>query len=810
MGWLLRRFLRIWVRAAVQPAELPPALIAADKPVCYVLHRDSMADLAVLSNVAARMTLPLPEKRSGSLPVEQRLTYFDVGRRRRFWDASITRRPPPHLVAMIEALRGEPARDVLMVPTVVYWGRAPQKERSWFRLLFTENWALTSRARKFIAVLINGRNVMVEMGEPISLQSLMDATPAGDQARRVTRVLRGILRRQRATRIGPDLSHRRTIVAQILRARAVRAVVAADAREKHDKYRPGLLLARKYAFEIAANYSHAFVQIAEKLLGRVWNRVYDGVKFNHAATLKEVADGGNEVVYVPCHRSHMDYMLLSYIIYHQGYAIPHVAAGINLNIPVVGRFLRKGGAFFIRRSFAGNALYTVVFMKYLAAIMARGHSLEYFIEGGRSRTGRLLQPKTGMLSMTVRSFLRDPVRPVVFVPVYFGYERIVEANTYLSELSGAPKKKESWWDLLTSFRVLRERFGTVHVNVGEPIRLNELLDQALPQWRDQRFDDDTRLPAVNTMVGELALTIMRGINAAAAVTPINLLATALLASPRGALPESALLDQLDLYLKLLRSNPYGPRVTVTDATPTEIVVYGESLKIISRVPHKLGDVVKMSDESAQLIAYYRNNVLHLFALPSLVACAFIGNSMLRTEDLQRLAWRIYPYVASELFLRWREEELARVIEGVLAALAEQGVLQPNEDRSAWMRPAPDSPGAMQLSMLSQATIQTIERYYLAISLLLKAGSGEMTQKSLEQQCHLAAQRMNMLYGFNSPEFFDRALFENFINLLRERGVLKAGEGGKLEFDEVLVRVAADAQLVLSEQIRHSILQVTQL
>jgi glycerol-3-phosphate O-acyltransferase len=217
----------------------------------------------------------------------------------------------------------------------------------------------------------------------------------------------------------------------------------------------------------------------------------------------------------------------------------------------------------------------------------------------------------------------------------------------------------------------------------------------------------------------------------------------------------------------------------------------------------------MSDESAQLIAYYRNNVLHLFALPSLVACAFIGNPMLQTTDIQRLAWRVYPYVASELFLRWREEELAKVVEGVLAALADLGVLQPNEDRSVWMRPPPDSPGALQLSMLSQATIQTIERYYLAISLLLKAGSGVMTQKALEQRCQLAAQRINMLYGFNSPEFFDRSLFENFIDLLRERGVLKAGEGGNLEFDEVLVRVAADAQLVLSEQIRHSILQVTQ-
>jgi glycerol-3-phosphate O-acyltransferase len=636
---------------------------------------------------------------------------------------------------------------------------------------------------------------------------MLDAAPAMDQARRMTRVMRGVLRRQRAVRIGPDLSHRRTIVAQVLRARAVRAVVASEANEKHEKYRPGLLQARRYAFEIAANYSHAFVQIAEKLLGRVWNRVYDGVKFNHAETLSQVSEG-NEVVYVPCHRSHMDYLLLSYVIYHQGYALPHIAAGINLNIPVIGRLLRKGGAFFIRRTFAGNALYTVVFMKYLAAIMARGHSIEYFIEGGRSRTGRLLHPKTGMLSMTVRSFLRDPVRPVVFVPVYFGYERIVEANTYISELSGAPKKKESWLDLLTSLGVLRERFGTVHVNVGEPIRLNDLLETHLPSWREQRFDDDTRLPAVNALVDDLAQAVMRGINAAAAVTPINLLATVLLATPRGALPESALLRQLDLYLKLLRASPYGPRVTVTSASPSEIVEYGAALKIISRVPHKLGDVVKMSDESAQLIAYYRNNVLHLFAMPSLVACAFIGNSMLRTEDIQRLAWRVYPYVASELFLRWREEELAGVVDGILAALADHGVLQTDESRGIWMRPLPDSPAALQLSMLAQGTIQTIERYYLAISLLIRAGSGAISQKSLEEDCQLAAQRINMLYGFNSPEFFDRALFGNFIDLLRDRGVVRVGATGNLEFDEVLVRVAADAQLVLSEQLRHSILQVT--
>ena len=419
----------------------------------------------------------------------------------------------------------------------------------------------------------------------------------------------------------------------------------------------------------------------------MWNRVYDGVKFNHAATLKEVSEG-NEVVYVPCHRSHMDYLLLSYIIYHQGYALPHIAAGINLNIPVVGRFLRKGGAFFIRRSFAGNALYTVVFMKYLAAIMARGHSHRIL------HRGRPLAHRPAAASQdrhVVDDGAQLPARPGAAGGVRAGVLRLRAhrrgQHLHLRALGRAQEEGELARPADCRCGCCASASARCTSTSASRSGSTTCSTRTCPSWREQRFDDDTRLPAVNALVGELALAIMRGINAAAAVTPINLLATTLLASPRGALPESALLRQLDLYLKLLRASPYSPRVTVTDASPAEIVDYGESLKIISRVPHKLGDVVKMSDESAQLIAYYRNNVLHLFALPSLVACAFIGNSMLRTEDIQRLAWRIYPYVASELFLRWREEELAKVVDGILAALAELGVLHPNEDRSAWMRPA---------------------------------------------------------------------------------------------------------------------------
>jgi glycerol-3-phosphate O-acyltransferase len=805
----LRRGLDLWVRPEVRPESATSSIGAVQaSPVCYVLERRSAVDLAALENLCIREGLPRPSGRILGRRQSAVHAAIPLLRTRGIFDPRIDRRPPAELVRMIEVLERDPTIDVRLVPIAVYWGRAPQKEGSWWRLLFTENWALASGFRKLMQVLINGRFTMIEVGEPVSLRSLLveNGHPAS-QAARIARAQRAAFRRQRAARIGPDLSHRRTILHRVLSARAVRAAMAAEMRDKKLPRRRALMVAKGYLDEIAANYSHVFITFMEGFLGRLWNRLYDGVTFNHAETLRDVAQD-REVVFVPCHRSHMDYLLLSYVIYKQGYAVPHIAAGINLDIPIVGRFLRKGGAFFIRRSFAGNALYTAVFMKYLAAIMARGHSIEYFVEGGRSRTGRLLQPKTGMISMTVRSHLRDPRRPVVFVPVYFGYERIVEAGTYVGELSGQPKRKESIGDLVRALRVLREKFGRVHVNVGEPIPLDAVLQQG-GDGRRAELDEEGRAPWVAAVVDDLAQRIMRNINSAAAVTPINLLAVTLLAMPRQSMAVSDLARQCELYLKLLRMAPYDARVTVTDLDGAAVIAYGESMKVLQRQTHKLGDLVRVSDEMAVLLTYYRNNVLHLFTLPSLIACAFISNSVVRTEDIQRLAWRVYPYVASELFLKWTEQELPGVMRRLLDALSSLGILERLEEQDAWRRPAPSSPQSLQLSLLAQASVQTIERYYLAIATLMHAGSGALTARELAERCQLTAQRINMIYGFNSPEFSDRAMFDNFISLLLRRRVIRNDDAGRLVFDEVFLRVAADAEFVLSEQIRHSILQVTQ-
>ena len=808
--WSVRKILGLWVRATIKPDDAGAAIAASLRPVCYVLERESQTDLAVLSMVCATFRLPRPERRL--LVGERRAdkAYFELIRPAGLFTTRQALSAPRYLLQLIAAAAVNPEVDVDLVPVAIFWGRAPHKEASLWRLLFAENWVLVGRFRKFLSVLVNGRNTLVHFGEPVRLRdALQEGMSEQRSVRWILRTLRTSLRAQRASTIGPDLSHRRTLVAQLLKTGDVRRVVRREMQLRGSSRRAALRAARKHAVEIAANYSQAFVRFMSVLLGWLWNRLYDGVDFEHVENLNEVGDGA-EIIYVPCHRSHMDYLLLSYVIYHKGFAVPHVAAGINLNLPVIGRFLRKGGAFFIRRTFKGDALYAAVFAKYLGFMMARGHPLEYFIEGGRSRTGRLLSPRTGMLSMTVRAYLRDPKRPVVFMPVYFGYERIVEGRTYIGELSGAPKEKESVLGLLKAVvSVLRSKLGKVHVNLGRPIALDDLLFRHNPNWqRAAPEDPESRSAWINDAVGDLAASINIGINAAAAVTPINLVAMALLATSRQALAEADLVRQIELYQQLLRDAPYGPLVTITRDSGAQMIRYAEAFGLLERQKHPLGDIMRMNVENAVLATYYRNNILHLFAMPSLLACCFVSNAAMRSTDIHRLVWRVYPYIAAELFLRWEEASVSEVVESLLDTFTRLNLLQSNADRSEWRRPASTSLEAIQLSVLAQATIQTVERYYLAIALLLQAGSGSITQEALEQRCHLMAQRMSVLYGLNSPEFFDKSLFRNFIDLLRRRNVIQVTDASRLSFGDPLLAVAADAQLVLSEQIRHSILQVT--
>jgi glycerol-3-phosphate O-acyltransferase len=805
--WMAGKVFGTWARPTVQPDDPAELLARCTGPVCYVLESGGLADTLALERVCLKNGLPSPSEtlhlgnaREPALIVLRRMRGFFLRRRSATGSLRLKR-----LVAASIAAGG---KDLQLVPVAIYWGRSPDKESSWFKLLFLENWQVIGRTRKFFATVLHGRNTLLRFSEPLALRALIGSGAEPERAfRKASRILRVHFRQRRAATVGPDLSHRRTLVNHVLHDPAVRKVIAAEAGESRAMLERANHKARKYAQEIAAHISYPTIRLIDRFLSWLWNRIYDGLVVNNVDRLHEAAKD-HEVVYVPCHRSHIDYLLLGYIVYHQGLSIPHTAAGINLNMPVIGSILRRGGAFFLRRSFKGNRLYAAVFNAYLHQILSRGHSIEYFVEGGRSRTGRLLPSKSGMLSMTVNSFLHAPRRPIVFVPVYFGYEKLIEGDSFISELGGAEKKKESLFGLVRSVRALKENFGKVYVNIGEPIKLEALLDESCADWRRSPPPDDERPDWVDQTIDELGARIMQGINSAAAVTPISLLAVVLLATQKQTMGELELKRQLKLYIDLLSRFRYAETVTLPDWSPEQIIAHGEKMGVIDRTAHPLGDVFRMAEREAVLMTYFRNNVLHLFAIPASIACCFIQGRRLEHVELQRLVRLIYPFMQTELTLQWGEEEVDDVTTDAIEALLELEILSRTRDGKTLVRPPAGSARAFQLLMLGQSMVPMLQRFYLVIALLFRNGPGTLTRVQLENLCQQSAERLSMIYGLHSPDFFDKALFRDFIATLRKQDVLRTNGSGMLEFDDDINRIGDDARLVLGEEIRHSILSLT--
>ncbi len=807
--WLAGKIFSLWARPAIQPESPAELLQDSDAAVCYVLETGGLADLLALERACALNNLPSPTSplEYGGLREARRVVALRV------LEGFFVRRPSrtgsKRLRRLVEVAGKDNPRPLLLIPVAIYWGRSPDKERSLFKLAFSENWDVVGRTRKFFVTLLHGRSTLLRFSHALPVTTLVaDMSDPALAFRKASRILRVHFRQRREATVGPDLSHRRTLVHQVLMAPSVRRAIEVEAAGSGKSREHAERRARKYALEIAADISYPTVRVVERFLKWLWHRIYDGIELNHIDRIHDAAKG-KEIVYVPCHRSHFDYLLLAYIVYEQGLHLPHVAAGINLNMPIVGSILRRGGAFYLRRSFRGNRLYTAVFDEYLYTILSRGYSIEYFVEGGRSRTGRLLAPKGGMLAMTVHSYIKAPKRPVVFVPIYFGYERLIEGDSFISELGGATKQKETLFGLIRSVNSLRENFGKVYVNVGEPIELEDLLDRIHPDWRDYAAVGGERPEWLSHVITGLGTEIMNGINDAAAVTPISLLAYVLLATPKQKIGADELRRQLALSLNLLRRFRYSQSVTIPDMTPDEIIAHGEHLKVITRSSHPMGQVVHMTESTAVLMTYFRNNILHLLAVPASVACCFIQGRQLEHAELQRLIRLIYPFMKKELTLKWRFDDIDDVTSEAIEALCELGILSRGRDKKMLERPPAGSEKAYQLLMLGESMVPMLQRFYLAIAILVRNGSGALTRARLETLCEQSAERLSLIYGLHSPDFFNKSLFHDFIQTLQDLQVLRRNADGKLEFDEADIQgIGADARLVLGEEIRHSILSLT--
>ena len=807
--WILRHILSWLVRTQVQPENIESLNIDPEKPICYVFKNESIADYLVFDSECKKLPFPAP---SVGLEIgeyqHKRGAFFLTGKGWIWQRKHLIQTPSKKLVAIVEQLEKNPELDIQLVPISIFWGRAPSREHSIFKILFSDNWRVPGMFRKLLMILIQGRQTMVQFGEPVSARQIIDEQlPTELAIRKISRLFRTHFRRVREAVIGPDLSHRSTMVNALLRMPTVVDAIQSEAQRPKSNEKKAAAMARSYAQEIAADYSHSVIRVYYIVLTWLWNKLYNGVSVTGLDRLKKVATD-NEVIYVPCHRSHIDYLLMSYLLFRHGMVPPHIAAGVNLNMPVVGPILRRGGAFFLRRSFKGNRLYTAVFNEYLNMTFDRGFSVEYFIEGGRSRTGRLLEPRPGMLAMTVRSFLRTRRRNFVFVPVHVSYEKVLEGGTYLGELYGKEKKKESPFDIFRTLKRIKGTFGKVYVNFGDPIHLNDQLTSVEPSWKTEAYDDNNPPAWLGTTVDALGKNIITRINDAAVINPINLLSLVLLSTPKQAMDERTLAEHLDFYLTFARKFPYSDFVLVPEISGAEVIAYCEKMDVLVRHKHPFGDVIRLTDEKALLMTYYRNNILHIYSLLSLVACLVLNNRRIKRATLTKQLKQLYQFVKSELFIHWSEEDVPTIVDQCVEILVDYGYLVAN-DSEVW---APDTRTTefMHLSILANTTKQSLERFFITVEILVKAGSGKLRRESLENACTMLAQRMSLLHDFSGPEFSDKALFRTFIQALIKNGVLKRNEESNLEFGDALIRSYEDAHSLLAADTRQSIQQIADL
>jgi glycerol-3-phosphate O-acyltransferase len=803
-GWtldVLRRILYLGTRTKVFPDSPEELKLRPDLPVCYVLHEHHLSNLLVLDEECRKRGLPPAMKPLRDAAFSSPRSFFFLSRNER---GRLVPNPrsdhAPLLKSLVRAAVADPGFDVQLVPVTILWGREPRKQDSILKALFAETWQQVSTLRHLLAMLIHGRHTVVRFNAPISLRELH----AGDieerrALRKLGRILRVHFRRQREMAIGPDLSHRRTQLHTLLNTPSVRAAITLDAETRGVPLAAAQKSARDFAFEIASDYTYSVIRAFALFLTWVWNKVYDGVEVHNFDRVTTVAPG-HGIVYVPCHRSHVDYLLLSYIIFNRGLMVPHIAAGANLNLPVVGSILRRSGAFFLRRKLKGEPLYAAVFLEYLHLMIDRGFPIEYFIEGGRSRSGRMLPPKAGILAMTVQSFVRSHSRPLVFVPVYIGYEKLMEGKSYIAELHGRPKKSESLFDLVAAARLLRRNFGQAHVNFGPPLALEEFLDRQHPAWREEAFD--TQAPWLRGAVDATAMQLARSINAHAVVNPVNLVALTLLSTPKHAADRRLLERQIGHVQALLGEPPWADSI-IPCATPAEqVIACALRLDMVQCQPHPLGDIIRADEQQAASLAYFRNNVLHLLALPALLACLVSHNQRLPRPRAREAIRGIYGLLRTELFLPWEAGDLDAAIERSEAALARRGLIL--TEAEVLRAPPPNSEASPELRQLGEIIRPMLERQFLTLALLQHHGSGSLTRAALEDATLLLAQRLAMLYEFNASEFPEKLLFANVIRNLVDAEILQVGDDGRLRFDERITLAAAQTELLLAADVRASI------
>ncbi|GAA5851497.1 hypothetical protein JCM8547_001112 [Rhodosporidiobolus lusitaniae] len=369
-----------------------------------------------------------------------------------------------------------------------------------------------------------------------------------------------------------------------------------------------------------------FGAIVNNLLVRLYHQGIE-ISIPEYARFKQVAQQAaakkQSLLILPCHKSHIDYLTISWLFFRLGLSLPHIVAGENLNLPVVGPALQKCGAFFIRRSFGDDPLYSTVVKEYVEGLLEAGMNIECFIEGSRSRTGKLLPPKLGILKYVLEALESGRTEDVWICPISLQYDKVIETESYINELLGSPKEKESLSGLLLNTRVVQLQLGRIDVRFREPFSLRAWLDEQKARRTQPPIPGTVRQPKSDqaTLLRALGYEVLSGINDCAIIMPTGLVGTVMLTIRGRGVGKSELIARV-LWLKKAIEDRGGQVADFGEMSVEQVV--SRALDVLKDL---IGEQTNLVEPTYYAISrfelsFYRNQCIHLFVEESLL-CAVL-------------------------------------------------------------------------------------------------------------------------------------------------------------------------------------------
>ena len=706
---------------------------------------------------------------------------------RRFVKAKVD--PLEYLIEM----QKEIDRPIHLVPMLMFFSKDPFRSNlTLVDILFGQE-GKPGNIRRLVTLFKNPSKVFVEISEPVNLMQFLELaenreTNTAYQSLHLRRELLKQINRHRQAITGPVLKSSEELKENILTGERFQEFITKHAENRQIPLYKLRKEAGGYLGEIAAKYSANLIKIASGIVEYITNTMFDGVSINNdSIKYIKTASQRAPLILVPCHKSHIDYLILSYILYHNNMPCPHVAAGKNLAFWPMGPLFRRGGAFFIRRSFRGAVVYSRVFSEYIHKLLEEGFNIEFFIEGTRSRTGKLILPKLGFLSMLLEAFRNGACEDLIFVPIYIGYDRVLEESAYIHELGGGQKEPENLFQVIKARKFLKKRYGKIYIRFNEPLSLNQLLHNQglnIQEWNPK---------LKNTFCRNLGFRIINAINKAAVVTAHGLCASAILNTSKTRFSLDHIKSITQQYLDYLSAQEVQLADTLVldqkHAIENALESYTQR-KFIEAIPKEKGQPVveieyTVNEGHRSSLEYYKNNCIAFF-----VPVAFTAMEILNMDAFQFAAtdihdgYKFLQHLFKNEFAHDVDLYPEHLVRKALKAFIDEAILIPH-------RTLPDtynvtSAGFRKLKLFASFLITYLEAYLIVLSYFMWAETGATTIKERVKKIEARGRRMYKRKEIERREALSKVTFENAIDFFTGQGVKSSEDIEKAEFFAVAI------------------------